>query len=294
MGAIQEEYNSQIEYVKRMAESDPDTYKPILSAVYDEREQAMEQLDATYSKRAKAPSVYMAPSDRAMFMLREQYYAIKDDDYDRLVAKQNLFLMKLTGQGLGQSYYDLARQADAVIDGTAAAITADPSGQEKAYKRQSQEIESLTQTALKDISAMDFVAYLESSKKTATEKETSEAQLRDGLRTLFRTSQEQWPDLFQEMPGLAARYGTNPDPVLAGNLDAQWLQYWALPGDSQERQDWIQNKQGQINEFRTGLGLGPIRPSGILPVDTASRYPQIDPVAAAIAQSQMYAEGTAE
>jgi len=55
-------------------------------------------------------------------------------------------------------------------------------------------------------------------------------------------------------------------------------------------QDWAWVKQQEISRLRQSLGLGPIAASGMLPVDNRPRYAVIDPVAAAIAASQQFAE----
>lgn len=285
---VHDAYDSKIAYYERYKNAGFKEFGQELSALYAERSAALDLLEREYAHRAKEPSVYMPVFDRAMFRLREQYYAIDGGDYASTKAMRAAFMKKLTGPGKGRNYYLYQREADLILREYDQRIQSMTPGKERdaLYTERKRRIEELTSAATTEINAADFAAYLTKGGKEPGDREVEDQRNRDALRTLLATTREQWPQVFKDNPGLIERYGANPDPTTAGQLDSLWDGYYALPPKSQSREDYVYANQAVINALRLQLGLEPINVS-ITPKTGDDRgFQRFDPVTEAIAAAE--------
>lgn len=285
---VHDAYDAKIAYYERYKNAGFKEFGEQLSALYAERSAALDLLEREYAHRAKEPSVYMPVFDRAMFRLREQYYGIDGGDYASTKAMRAAFMKKLTGPGKGRNYYLYQREADLILREYDQRIQSMTPGKERdaLYTERKRRIEELTSAATTEINAADFAAYLSKGGKEPGDREVEDQRNRDALRTLLNTTREQWPQVFKDNPGLIERYGANPDPTTAGQLDSLWDGYYALPPKSQSREDYVYANQAVINALRLQLGLDPINVN-ITPKTGDDRgFQRFDPITEAIAAAE--------
>ena len=279
---VEGEYNGEISELENYKRMGFEGFNADLASLYESRGKAYDDLNRMYGKRKKTPSVYMAPHDRALFALREQYYNIEGSNPNVTEAGRRAFLVKLQGRGMGATYYVYAKEADSTLDSYSQRIANETGNREPLYRERDRAIESLTAKAITEISAADFLNFLEQSKQEPTDKQAKRAKQMDALRTLFATDRSNWPEVFKTSPELQKAYGNNPDPTVAGQLDTLWGGYWTLQPQSLERQDWVDMNLEALNDYRRLLGLNPLQPTKTTMASpmTAS----YDPVAEAMAQ----------
>ena len=285
---VHDAYDAKIAYYERYKNAGFKEFGEQLSALYAERSAALDLLEREYAHRAKEPSVYMPVFDRAMFRLREQYYGIDGGDYASTKAMRAAFMKKLTGPGKGRNYYLYQREADLILREYDQRIQSMTPGKERdaLYTERKRRIEELTSAATTEINAADFAAYLAKGGKEPGDREVEDQRNRDALRTLLSTTREQWPQVFKDNPGLIERYGANPDPTTAGQLDSLWDGYYALPPKSQSREDYVYANHAVINALRLQLGLDPINVN-ITPKTGDDRgFQRFDPITEAIAAAE--------
>ena len=285
---VHDQYDAQIAYYKRFKDAGFDGFNQELTALYAERSKALDTINQMYGHRAKDPSIYMPVFDRAMFRLREQYYAIDSGDYASTKAMRQAFIKKLSGPGKGRNYYAYQQEADLILREYDQKIQAEPPGKARdaLYTARKRKIEELTQTATTEISAQDFSYYLAQGAKEPGDREAEAQKQQDALRTLLSSTREQWPQVFKDNPGLLEKYGSNPDPATAGSLDSIWAGYYALTPKSQAREDYLYANQQAINALRISLGLNPITVNVTPKTGDMPQQQMYDPVTEAIAAAQ--------
>lgn len=265
LAAVQEEFTPQIGYWEQVAARLPKGQrKPATDRVqhlYDERARQMDRLGRIYAKRRTTPSVYAPPHERALRMLREQWYALEGDTVAALMGAREAFLDRFTGKGMAPTFYAFTGDADRVLAEYDARL-ADASNNERdgIYRERSQAIEELTQRASRDLSAQDFLDFVAARKRQPGDEEARRQKNADALRMLFHAPEEQRAAILREHPDLESMYGRQPDPALAGVVNAWWAHYEALAPNSMARDDYVQAESGRLNAVRAALGLPELRP----------------------------------
>lgn len=265
LNQVQEQYDPEIDYYQKLKEATPKGQRKEVSNrleyLYEAKNKAIKNIKLRYAKRKLTPSMYANPYDRALALLREQFYNIEADSIEARLGGQSLFVSKLAGSGMGESYYDFGKQADAIIEEYDAKIAA-ASNTEKddLYRLRSQAIESLTSKAMMNISPQDFMAYIDKRKREPSEDEAKRQQASDALRTFFHAPPEARSAVLAKYPMLQTVYGANPTESLAGALDQWWANYDRLQPNSVARDDYVQSTAPKLNAIRAALGMAPLQP----------------------------------
>lgn len=264
LNQVQEQYDPEIDYYQKLKEATPKGQRKEVSNrleyLYEAKNKAIKNIKLRYAKRKLTPSMYANPYDRALALLREQFYNIEADSIEARLGGQSLFVSKLAGSGMGESYYDFGKQADAIIEEYDAKIAA-ASNTEKddLYRLRSQAIESLTSKAMMNISPQDFMAYIDKRKREPSEDEAKRQQASDALRTFFHAPPEARSAVLAKYPMLQTVYGANPTESLAGALDQWWANYDRLQPNSVARDDYVQSTAPKLNAIRAALGMAPLQ-----------------------------------
>ena len=252
-------------------------------ALTDQREDETDAIRGLYPHRRTTLTYKASPTERALYAMREEYFAIRRDQYktaDEFRAARAAFIANLPQQG--EQWYDrLARDVEALArwfetDDRIAASGARGDEIERQLRERDAALDALTTTARGNVSREAFLSYLDQGKRAPTaervEYQTASAQIRayfaidaaDGLspsakKTLMR---EYW----QSHPLLGKYYGNdeprawNAESAAAyGEMDTIWDGYYEREDDIQAQRDWLASKLGTLNTLRERVGLKPIQ-----------------------------------
>ena len=250
-----------------------------LSYLYSLRQEEEEQVAALYPNRVVEMSLRAAPRERALHSLREQYTAIKPSQFStsaEFYAAQEAFVERLASEANPELSLGLAIQSAAIWARASERMAAAPDKASAIAAERDTTLQALTSQAVREISADEFLRYLEEGRtpKTAARLEYNQASSEiteyyaiaeaPGLTpTDKKTLQRQYWD---SHPLLEKYYGRDelgrlsPEQAAAiGQMDLIWDGYFAIELDARRQRDYLISNLNELNEYRAVLGLPKIQ-----------------------------------
>ena len=250
-----------------------------LNYLYDLRQADEERVEALYPDRKTETSLRREPRDRALNLLREQYYAIKPSDYATAAEfheAKGAFTSQLAAEADPQQNLALAVQAAALWDATADRMAADSSKAGALAQERDKALTAMTEAAMSLISADEFETFIQSGQRPKTQARIEFNQAREEIHQYFaidkapglspadrRSLQRRYWD---EHPLLEKYYGSDelrnmtPEQAAAlGTMEQIWEGYYPIEADARRSRDYLAANMDELNEARAQVGLPAIQ-----------------------------------
>lgn len=252
-------------------------------AQLSERKQTeTERLEALYPQRATELSLRASPRERALFALREKYFAIKRSNFktdEEFFAARAGFIEDLHQEPVPDGEW-LQLNVRAVTTwetaSRAQAAQSTPEQRARLAAKRDQDLRAMAERAQDMISREDFQAYLAAGQKPPTANllayKTAQQSMAAYLAiaeapgltpTQAKALQRQW---WAAHPELAKHYGADEPRAwnaetasTYGRMDAIWEKYYAQDGDARTQRDFLALHLQELNMLRERVGLSPIQ-----------------------------------
>ena len=252
-------------------------------AIREQQEERRKLLDLAYPNRKKELSLNRLPRDRALTRLRNMYFDIDDDDFDRLQQKQAQFISQLPEEGFTEEdWHEITKEFfltrlnyGRMIE--AAVQHGDFDRVERLRDELQAKLEDIHRRAEQGISRDELAAYLQVTARVRTpeELEFEDAQslfdlwmslVGDGsllsgrektaISNFFRSHpliQKYFPSSSLDLTNL-----TTEQKLLLMRRRQIWRQFYALSDTPATQVDYINMVRDELNMINQSLGFPPV------------------------------------
>jgi len=294
VGAIQTRYEPEIEQLRStLREAEELNYLETnegrrmakliqgdIAILTEQRQAEIDRLDRLYPGRSKELSLKASPRERAMHQLREQFFAIRRDDYrsdDEYYAARESFLGALSQETQPDgSWLQYAVQSVAIWDTASNRMSQQPERAREHRERRDEELRALTERAGPLVSRTEFEAYLSRGQRAPTKQRIEYQQASQEINSylainntpgLTETQKKAYKRAYWKSHPLLAKYYGNSEPTAwnaesaaaYGLMDQIWEGYYDWDGDARGQRDYLALHLKKLNAARQQVGLYPIK-----------------------------------
>lgn len=295
VGAVEAKYAGQIDQLKGAKRSGEqagflqtkegrrqlDVIDTDLKFLAQMKQKEVDRLDGLYPERNSELTLHAAPHERALHDLREQFFAIRPDQYktaDEFYAARTAFVQRLPTASSAGEWVAAAALAIATWDAAAehmAQTAGDHEATTKVLEARDKKLRSLTTSVTATISRDEFQSYLsrgaQPPTKQAEEYRQAVTQLNgyfaiaeaDGLSQASKAALQR--KYWKGYPLLQKYYGAD-EPVAAdavtagvmGRMDKLWQGYYDLGNNPRSQRDYLAAHLPELNTLRGRVALPPV------------------------------------